>query len=328
MPQRELLDEGLLGDGQAGDPGTPRLLRGCGRACPGRPDSTSSSSMAPRPAAIPQQFLMPYFNRARTSTAAAFENRARFWIARPSRWCREAVGDTCRSPRGFGIDTLREARRPRHVLRRGPAVHRARSTSVDLWDVLVGSPTVAQWIARPRRDARRTSRALGSRRCQGAHVQADRRRRALHQPRHDGRAIAAVSVDIIGAARPSIADPFLPRKIEEGRLDDIRECIGCKASPRGSTSRPADRLHAERHARRGVPAGLASRTFTRAANADNDVLVIGGGPAGMECARCSASAGCAAVHLVEAEPELGGCMRLDQRRMPGLGEWGRVVNYR
>ena len=34
-------------------------------------------------------------------------------------------------------------------------------------------------------------------------------------------------IDFIGAARPSIADPFLPRKIEEGRQDDIRECIGC-----------------------------------------------------------------------------------------------------
>ena len=34
-------------------------------------------------------------------------------------------------------------------------------------------------------------------------------------------------VDIIGAARPSIADPFLPKKIEEGRIEDIRECIGC-----------------------------------------------------------------------------------------------------
>lgn len=33
--------------------------------------------------------------------------------------------------------------------------------------------------------------------------------------------------DFIGAARPSIADPFLPRKIGEGRLHDIRECIGC-----------------------------------------------------------------------------------------------------
>ena len=34
-------------------------------------------------------------------------------------------------------------------------------------------------------------------------------------------------LDLIGAARPSIADPFLPKKIEEGRPEDIRECIGC-----------------------------------------------------------------------------------------------------
>ena len=35
------------------------------------------------------------------------------------------------------------------------------------------------------------------------------------------------TLDFIGAARPSIADPFLPKKIEEGRPEDIRECIGC-----------------------------------------------------------------------------------------------------
>ena len=40
-------------------------------------------------------------------------------------------------------------------------------------------------------------------------------------------AINSGQCDIIGAARPSIADPFLPKKIEEGRFDDIRECIGC-----------------------------------------------------------------------------------------------------
>jgi dimethylamine/trimethylamine dehydrogenase len=33
--------------------------------------------------------------------------------------------------------------------------------------------------------------------------------------------------DLIGAARPSISDPFLPKKIEEGRYDDVLECIGC-----------------------------------------------------------------------------------------------------
>ena len=41
------------------------------------------------------------------------------------------------------------------------------------------------------------------------------------------RMVSSGVLDLIGAARPSIADPFLPRKIEEGRLEDIRECIGC-----------------------------------------------------------------------------------------------------
>src|SRR5690606_23241057 len=35
-------------------------------------------------------------------------------------------------------------------------------------------------------------------------------------------------LDGIGCARPSIADPFIPKKIDDGRVDDIRECIGCK----------------------------------------------------------------------------------------------------
>ena len=34
-------------------------------------------------------------------------------------------------------------------------------------------------------------------------------------------------LDFVGAARASIADPFLPNKLKEGREDDIRECIGC-----------------------------------------------------------------------------------------------------
>ena len=43
-------------------------------------------------------------------------------------------------------------------------------------------------------------------------------------------------LDMIGAARPSIADPFLPRKIEEGRIDDIRECIGCNICVTGDNT--------------------------------------------------------------------------------------------
>jgi dimethylamine/trimethylamine dehydrogenase len=57
------------------------------------------------------------------------------------------------------------------------------------------------------------------------------------------------------------------------------------------------------------------------------VLVLGGGPAGMECARVLGERGMRRVHLVEADAELGGCMRWIPR-LPGLGEWARVVNWR
>ncbi len=71
-------------------------------------------------------------------------------------------------------------------------------------------------------------------------------------------AINSGKLDIIGACRPSIADPFLPKKIDEGRLDDIRECIGCNICiSRWEIGGPPLDLHAERDRRRGVPPRLA-----------------------------------------------------------------------
>jgi len=53
--------------------------------------------------------------------------------------------------------------------------------------------------------------------------------------------------DLIGAVRPSTADPFLPRKIEEGRVEDIRECIGCNVCYAGdSLSVPIRCTHSKR----------------------------------------------------------------------------------
>jgi dimethylamine/trimethylamine dehydrogenase len=57
------------------------------------------------------------------------------------------------------------------------------------------------------------------------------------------------------------------------------------------------------------------------------VLVIGSGPAGMECAMVLGKRGMRRVHLVEAQDDMGGIMRWVPQ-LPGLGEWARVVNYR
>jgi dimethylamine/trimethylamine dehydrogenase len=139
--------------------------------------------------------------------------------------------------------------------------------------------------------------------------------------------IADGELDVIGAARPSIADPFLPNKIKEGRSDEIRECIGCnmcisrweRCLPIVCTQNPTSGEEFRR--------GWHPERFSRAANADSDVLVLGAGPAGMECAMVLAKRGMRRVHLVEAENELGGAMRWIPR-LPGLAEWARVVGYR
>ncbi len=132
-------------------------------------------------------------------------------------------------------------------------------------------------------------------------------------------------LDMIGAARPSIADPFLPKKIEEGRLEDIRECIGCNICVSG------DFLHApmrctqnptmgEEYRRDWHPERIAPKT------SDDSVLVVGAGPAGLEAARALGRRGYA-VTLAEAETELGGRVTRESR-LPGLAAWARVRDYR
>jgi len=132
-------------------------------------------------------------------------------------------------------------------------------------------------------------------------------------------------LDLVGAARPSIADPFLPRKIQEGRLDEIRECIGCNICYTGdSLSVPIrctqNPTMGEEWRRGWHPEKVPARAE------DASVLVIGGGPAGLEATRVLGQRGYQ-VLLAEARTELGG--RVSQEsRLPGLAEWIRVRDYR
>jgi len=132
-------------------------------------------------------------------------------------------------------------------------------------------------------------------------------------------------LDMIGAARPSIADPFLPKKIEEGRIDEIRECIGCNIcvsgqltfTPMRCTQNPTTGEEWRRgwHPERIGPKG-----------SDAKVLIVGAGPAGLEAARALGQRGYA-VTLAEARTELGG--RVSQESaLPGLGASARVRDWR
>ncbi len=132
-------------------------------------------------------------------------------------------------------------------------------------------------------------------------------------------------LDLIGAARPSIADPFLPRKIDEGRTEDIRECIGCNicvasqnvGAPIHCTQNPTV---GEEYKRGWHPERYRPATSTDA------VLIVGAGPAGLECAQALGNRGYQ-VHLAEATRDLGGRV-LRESRLSGLGEWARVRDWR
>ena len=132
-------------------------------------------------------------------------------------------------------------------------------------------------------------------------------------------------LDLIGSARPSIADPFLPTKIRENRCDEIRECIGCNicvtADMRSVPIRCTQNPTMGEEWRRGWhPEAIAART------SDAAVLVVGAGPAGLEAARALGQRGYH-VTLVEASRELGG--RVSQEAsLPGLNEWRRVADWR
>jgi len=133
-------------------------------------------------------------------------------------------------------------------------------------------------------------------------------------------------LDLIGGARPSIADPFLPRKIDEGREEDIRECIGCNICisswhdgvPVRCTQNPTigEEWRRQWHPDRVPPAPRGAGT----------VLVVGAGPAGLECALTLGRRGYE-VMLAEAADELGGRLRFETR-LPGLATWSRVLEWR
>jgi dimethylamine/trimethylamine dehydrogenase len=132
-------------------------------------------------------------------------------------------------------------------------------------------------------------------------------------------------LDLIGGARPSIADPFLPKKIDEGREHEIRECIGCNICisswhdgvPVRCTQNPTagEEWRRNWHPEKFVPPV-----------SDSSILIVGAGPAGLDCAVTLARRGYQ-VTLADAATEFGGRLRFE-RRLPGLSAWGRVVDWR
>ena len=139
------------------------------------------------------------------------------------------------------------------------------------------------------------------------------------------RMLNAGVLDAIGCARPSIADPFLPKKIEEGRIEDIRECIGCNICITGDMTMGLSRCTQNPSFMEEWRKGWHPERMN-AKGGSETVLVIGAGPAGLEATMSLGRRGYD-VALAEATTETGGRV-LRESRLPGLSAWGRVKDYR
>ncbi|HEU4448984.1 MAG TPA: FAD-dependent oxidoreductase [Gaiellaceae bacterium] len=272
---------------------------------------------------LPLQFLSPFYNRRTDAYGGSLENRARFWLE-TLELVREAIGEDC----AIAVRLCVEALGPAGVeLEEGLAFVRLADSLVDLWDVNVGSITEwskdsgasrffpegyqLEWTGRVREATAKPIVGVGR----------------LTNPDRMAEIVRSGAWDLIGAARPSISDPFLPSKVEDGLYGEIRECIGCnvcvmKAEWGNHIGCTQNATAGEEYRR-----GWHPERFEPAANADRDVLVVGAGPAGMECAIVLGKRGFRRVHLLDAAAEIGGCMRWIPE-LPGLGEWARVVNWR
>src|SRR6267378_3455606 len=137
--------------------------------------------------------------------------------------------------------------------------------------------------------------------------------------------IRAGVLDIIGAARPSIADPFLPTKISEGRVEDIRECIGCNICV--SKFQQGGQIMCTQNVTIGEEyrCGWHPEKFAKTTQPCS-VLVVFANFSGCQCARILGERGYV-VHLREADEELGGHWKA-VATLPRLNEWGRVITYR
>ena len=265
-------------------------------------------------------FLSPKFNTRSDEYGGSLTNRVRL-VRELIEETKDAVGDRCAVAVRFAADEeIGEDGQPIHGERRDMFAMLAELP--DLWDINIADYIVEMGASRftkegalePYMDfvkSQTTKPVVTVGRFTSPDTMVGQLRRGV--------------TDFIGAARPSIADPFLPKKIEEGRFEDIRECIGCNICYAGDSI--------------GVPIRCTQNPTmgeewrkgwhpeaVKPATSQAKVLVIGAGPTGLEAAHVLGKRGYQ-VTLADAGRELGGRL-VREAALPGMSEYIRVRDYR
>ena len=267
----------------------------------------------------PQHFLSRRFNHRTDEYGGTLKNRARLLVELIED-TKEAVGNTCAVACRIGVDEL--------IGKEG--IHREEMLELfseiadlpDLWDLTLCNWEYDSRTSRFGDEGHEEPFVNGFKQLTEKPVVGVGR---FTSPDTMVSQIQRGILDLIGAARPSIADPFLPKKIKEDRIEDIRECIGCNICVSGDMTMSPIRCTqnptmGEEWRRRWHPEKIKSKGPSK------NVLIVGGGPAGMECARALGQRGYH-VTLAEKNKELGGRVT-NESLLPGLAAWNRVRDYR
>ena len=265
-------------------------------------------------------FLSPVANRRTDAYGGSLENRMRF--------CREVVSAVRDA---VGPDGIVGLRIPGDELVEGglepeemKAVARAveSDAKVDYLNVIAGTNMdrllrAEHWPPTPARHGLFVHLAAGIRSAVELPVFTVGR---ITDPVQAERILAGGEADMVGMTRAHVADPELIAKLREGRLDDIRPCVGANVCIRnGLEGRSIGCIHNPQTGRElawsdPVPAGRSL-----------DVAVVGGGPAGLEAARVAALRG-HRVTLHEQADHLGGQLRT-WTRLASKRELRRIVEW-
>lgn len=271
--------------------------------------------------ALLEQFLSPYFNRRQDEYGGSLENRMRLMV-RALRAAREAADGAMAVGMRLNCDEMLPGGYDRGDA--GEVLSRlAQMGLLDFIDLDIGVEPEQFYIGMPS--------VFVEPHPYRAHVQALRASAGgvpvlsvlgrLASVAEADEAIAAGVCDMVGAARALIAEPRLVRNAMEGLEARSRPCIACNACM--AASQDAAQLCAVN------PTAYHERmwgagTFGHGVQ-PRRVVVVGGGPAGLEAARVAAMEG-HEVRLLEAAPALGGALRL-WSRLPGREYYHRAVDW-
>ncbi|MGE0881046.1 MAG: FAD-dependent oxidoreductase [Acidimicrobiia bacterium] len=253
-----------------------------------------------------EQFFSPFFNKRTDEYGGSLDNRLRFMWEVLEAMREAAAGEIAVGarlicdemlPGGLGAEEMTEI-----------AARLDASGLVDFFDLDVGTyhsfeVMIAPWelpdhwevdhIAKVR-SAIKNAVVLG---CPGR----------FHDPAKAETLIASGALDMVGGTRGWFADPALAIKAKEGRANEIRPCIGLNRCGEGSRQ-------CVMNPTKGLEDRWSEHTLSKA-DVSRRVLVVGGGPAGLEAARVAALRG-HDVTLYEASDRVGGALHL-MKAIPG-----------